>query len=159
VVIAQVVVNPTTIRSPPWWPLVADDKIIEMYKAINLHGECCGGLSSKIIVEIRGVTILRSTENVRFFMSKRSICKLPISRIILWIENCQHKWNNNYGKIIKPYAKYVWIMRATQPAIPATCQPIFDENMRLSEVPVDTKKQLRLKWICRFQWQRLVSWE
>jgi hypothetical protein len=46
--------------------------------------------------------------------------------------------------MIKPYVKYVWMMRATRPTIPATCQPIFDENMGLSEfleVPMDTEKQ------------------
>ena len=35
---------------------------------------------------------------------------------------------------IKLYVKYVWMMWATWLAIPATCQPIFDENMVLSEV-------------------------
>jgi hypothetical protein len=35
---------------------------------------------------------------------------------------------------IKPHVKYVWMMRATRPAIPATWQPIFNENMGSSEV-------------------------
>ena len=46
---------------------------------------------------------------------------------------------------IKPYVKYVWMMRATRPAIPATRQPIFNESMGLSEVLEETiKTQMNL---------------
>jgi hypothetical protein len=44
------------------------------------------------------------------------------------------------------YVKFVWMTWATRPAIPATCQPIFDENTGLPqflEVSVDAEKKAK----------------
>ena len=64
---------------------------------------------------------------------------------------------------IKLYVKYVWMMWATRLAIPATCQPIFDENMVLSEVLQvssghgETDKAQRLTNLLSSFWDILLS--